>query len=190
MCAKKINPKIKLNILVIEDEEDVSKLYASILTKEGHRVVTASTGGQGIEKMEKEIFDLVILDLRLPDIDGAEVLKQIRQKNNLISVIIATAYPSLETALDAIKTRVDDYIIKPFSSPQLRLVVQKMAERMRLVRENERLLNGLKKKNKTLEENVDKLETVANAATAREKELEQKIQQLETELEKLKGLNK
>ncbi len=153
MCAEKINHEVKLNILAVEDEKDVQALYTAILTEEGHRVVTVSTGAQAIEKIAKEQFDLIILDLKLPDIDGTEVLKQIRKK----TVIIVTAYPSLETTLDAIKTGVYDYIIKPFSPNQLRLVVYRVTEKIRLINENERLLRELKKTNKELKEKIKEL---------------------------------
>lgn len=187
---KKFQARDKITILVAEDEENVRNLYTTVLGEEGHKVFTASNGAEAIEKFEKEVFDLLILDLKMPDIHGIEILKLIKKKLEGVSVIIVTAYPSLESSIEAIKLGVYDYIIKPFGPKQLKLVIKRAVEKIRLIREKEHLLRKLEERNKRLEENVDTLEDMANAAMAREKELEKKVKDLEAEVEKLKGLKK
>ncbi|MBL7170479.1 MAG: response regulator [Candidatus Omnitrophica bacterium] len=181
---REIGPKVRMNILAVDDEENVRNLYATVLGEEGYRVVTASSGAEAIEKVKKEELDLIILDLKMPDMHGTEVLREIREVIDGISVIIVTAYPSLESSIEAIKVGVYDYIIKPFSPKQLRLVAKRVAEKIGLVREKERLLKKLEEKNKRLEENVDELENIANVAMIREKDLKNKIKELEAELKK------
>lgn len=185
---KESKARDNITILVVEDEENVRNLYTTVLGEEGHKVFTASNGTEAIEKVEKEVFDLLILDLKMPDIHGIEILKRIKKKLEGVSVIIVTAYPSLESSIEAIKLGIYDYIIKPFGTKQLKLVLKRAVEKIKLIREKERLLRKLEERNKRLEENVDTLEDMANAAVAREKELEKKVKELKAEVEKLKRL--
>ena len=182
MNFRETSPMDKMNILTVEDEALVAKLYESILSSEGHRVVIASNGAEAIEKVNEESFDLILLDLKLPDMYGTEVLKLIRTKQKDVNVVIVTGYPSLDSALEAIKAGVYDYLVKPCNPVQLKLVVQRVGEKLRLVKENEHLLRELKKKNERLEENVRDFEGLANSAMAREKELVKKVKGLEGEL--------
>jgi DNA-binding NtrC family response regulator len=179
-----------INILAVEDEEDVRDLYTTVLSEEGYRVVTASLGAEAIDKAKKERFDLVILDLRLPDMVGPELINNISDKIEGATLIIVTAFPSLETSLGAIKAGVYDYMVKPVSPNQLKLVIKRAVTKIQLVKEKERLLSKLEERNKRLEENVDEIENIANAAMIREKELQKKVEELQAEIERLKGLKK
>ena len=115
----------KNNILVIDDDKDVCEMLMKNLTYEGYRVETSSTGGDGIKEIKRGKYDIVILDLRLPDIPGEEVLKKIKEFDSHISVIILTAYPSVETAVHTMKNDAIDYISKPFQITQLKRLLDK-----------------------------------------------------------------
>lgn len=185
MCAEKMDPKFTMNILAVDDEENVRNLYSTVLGEEGYRVVTASNGAEAIEKFEGEKFDLVILDLKLPDMYGTEVLKRIREKAEELAVIIVTGYPSLESSIDAIKAGIYDYIVKPLSLRDLRMVLQRVFEKIILIRENKKLLEELRQKNKELRERISQLEMFTRAATDREErmaDLKEKIKELEEKL--------
>ncbi|MBL7170480.1 MAG: response regulator [Candidatus Omnitrophica bacterium] len=189
MCAKMTVPEAAVNILVVDDEENVRDLYVAVLNKEGNRVVTASNGIEAVERIKKEKLDLIILDLKMPGMHGTEVLEQIEDMINGTLVIIATAYPSLESSLEAIKMGVYDYIVKPFSPKDLRAVVQRATEKIRLVKENKQLLEELGQKNKELREKISQLEKFTKAAVNREEkmvELKERIKELEEKL-KAKG---
>jgi len=116
---------MKHRILVIDDDKDICKFLKDNLAEEGYKTSYALNGLEGIERVKKEEYDLIILDLRLPDIYGTEVLKEIRSFNKQVVVIILTAYPSINTAIETFKNRVSDYILKPFDINHLRTVIQR-----------------------------------------------------------------
>lgn len=139
------------NVLVIDDEEVVRAVLERILTKEGNQVSLAATGQEGIAKIKEQGFNLIMLDLKLPDFSGIEVLKQIREKSPEIEVIIMTGFASYETAVDALKEGAYDYIEKPFSDiNQVANVCEKAMERGRLREENRKLTADLAKINEEL----------------------------------------
>ncbi len=91
MAAPENVEKRKLKILTIEDDPTINKLYERVLANDGHRVISAVTGAEAVKKLKEEAFDLVCLDLKLPDMDGLELLKLIKRKVEWIPVIIVTA---------------------------------------------------------------------------------------------------
>jgi len=161
----------------------VIRLYQSILREDGHQVDIAMTGQAGIDKVNKGNYELIILDLKLPDIYGTELLKQIVDKIAWVPVIIITAHPSLESSIDAIRTGgVYEYIIKPFGAEDLKLAIRRVVEKTRLMIENQRLLKKLERANQALSQRVDELEKCARVAQNYEKrieELQHKIRDLE-----------
>lgn len=176
-----------IKVLAVDDEDSVRELYDTVLSGEGCEVQTALDGRTAMDMLGKEKYDLVLLDLKMPDYEGTDVLKRMKDRLSDTIVIIITAYPSLDSAVEAIKAGVYDYIVKPFSPAQLRLAVGRAADRITLEKENEHLLMELKKKNECLEDNVDELEHIASEASKREKELEKRIEELEAELARVKG---
>ena len=98
------------NILVVDDEEGMRLGLTKILEKEGYRVTTAANGEKALNLMERISFDLVISDLKMPKYSGIELLKTINKINTGSPLIIITAYASLESAIEAIKERADDYL--------------------------------------------------------------------------------
>jgi DNA-binding response OmpR family regulator len=116
-------------ILVVDDEAIVRMAVKDLLEDEGYRVSIAPTGEDGIEKVKSNIFDLVLLDLKLPGKDGIEVLREIKGFNNSPAVIMMTGYASLETAKDAIRTGAFDYITKPIDPEELMPVIRDALKR-------------------------------------------------------------
>ncbi len=129
----------KARILVIEDEEHVRRVLELMLTRQGYAVTTAANGTDGLESYAADIFELVILDLRMPDLDGLTVLSRLRAAEPDQTVVMITAYASVETALNAMKQGAFDYIGKPFQEDEILVVVAKAVERSRMLADNRRL---------------------------------------------------
>ncbi len=129
----------ELTILVADDEEDIRDGAERILQRIGYRVVKAARGDDAQKLVEALRPDLVMLDLKMPGRDGIEVLKFIRQMDPRILVIIVTGFATVEAAIEAMKRGAYDFIPKPFEPDQLRIVVNRAAEKIRLSREAELL---------------------------------------------------
>lgn len=112
-------------ILIIDDDQQLGLSFAKILSAEGYKTANAFTGREGIEAVKKNRPELVILDIRLPDMGGLEVFEVIHEMFPKLPVIIITAYSSTETAIGAIQKGAFDYIYKPFDVPEMLLVVEK-----------------------------------------------------------------
>ena len=101
-------------ILVVDDEVSIREMIKKGLSQMGEfNVETAQNGVEAIEKIEKEIFDLVLTDLKMPEMDGLELLRNIKGTRPEVMVILMTAYGSIETAVEAMKMGANDYITKP-----------------------------------------------------------------------------
>jgi signal transduction histidine kinase/CheY-like chemotaxis protein len=126
-------------ILVVEDDPGVLASCKRILAYKGYRVGGAGNGYQAIERAADERFDLLLVDIRMPGMDGLETYQAIREFTPDIIGVIITGYASMETAIEAIKLGFDGFLIKPFSPDELYAVVAKALERQNLRRENVRL---------------------------------------------------
>jgi two-component system response regulator AtoC len=113
------------SVLVIDDDPLIRKTLSSYLSKKGFEALVAEGGEEGIQKYEEHIPDLVILDIRLPDVDGLEVLGRIREKNPNASIIIMTAYDDMKTTIEAIKLGAFEYLVKPLDYVELELTIDK-----------------------------------------------------------------
>ncbi|MES1211730.1 MAG: response regulator, partial [Acidobacteriota bacterium] len=102
-----------MNILIVDDEEVLQDVLTVLLRKEGHNTISAYSGEEGIEILDKEEIDLVLLDLMLPGMNGMQVLKEIRQRWPDQVVVVITAYSSIESAIDAMREGAFHYIPKP-----------------------------------------------------------------------------
>lgn len=123
----------KRKILVIDDDRDVCEVLLKNLVSFGYDADSAFSGREGIEKTKKGGYDLIILDLKLPDLYGTEVLKEIRKFNKDVVIIILTAYPSVETAIETLKNnQAADFICKPFNIDHLRIVIESQLEHRRV----------------------------------------------------------
>ena len=105
----------RAKILIVDDDEAIIETMKAILEDEGYIVDTALTGGEAIKKTQKEAFNIVLLDIRLPDIEGVEVLKLLKDTVPRTRKIMITGYPSMQNAIDALNKNADAYLIKPIN---------------------------------------------------------------------------
>ncbi len=108
-----------VKILVVDDEESILRMLSRMLSKEGYEVVTTSSGLNSLDIIKKTDIDIVFVDIMMPEINGLELLKQIKQINKNISVIMMTAYATIETTVEAIKYGAENYLLKPFDKTLL-----------------------------------------------------------------------
>jgi len=118
-----INFEVPPHILVMEDELSVAKGLEMVLSEEGYRVDLADTGRLAMEAFRQKRFDLLVADLRLPDIDGMEVIKQIKAEKPETEVIVITGYGTTATAVTAMKLGVHDFLPKPFTEGQIKMAI-------------------------------------------------------------------
>jgi DNA-binding NtrC family response regulator len=181
-----IEGKENMKVLVIEDEATALTLYTNVLSREGYDLTLAKTGAEAITQINGKTFDLIILDLELPDVYGMDILKRVRERADLIPVVIITGHPSLDSSIAAIRDgRVYEYLVKPFGHQQLSIAIKHVIDKARLAAENQRLLKKLERANQALTERVDELEKFAQVAVDYEKkifELKEKIRVLEARL--------
>jgi len=133
-------------IHVIDDEPVIHDVLAQLLTSEGYEVEISSSGEEALEKFPSQSFDVILLDLLMPGMDGIEVLRRIKRIDPLVPVIIITAYGSVESAISAMKIGALDYVQKPFKHDGLLLTLEKALERKRLQDENLRLKDELRQR--------------------------------------------
>jgi two-component system response regulator PilR (NtrC family) len=133
-------------IHVIDDEPVIHDVLAQLLTAEGYEVEISASGEEALEKFPSQSFDVILLDLLMPGLDGLEVLRRIKRIDPLAAVIIITAYGSVESAIQAMKIGALDYVQKPFKHDVLLLAVEKALERKRLQDENVRLKDELRQR--------------------------------------------
>ncbi len=146
----------KLNILIVEDGRSQREMLRDFLIKEGHQVSEAENGETGIRMVAENQFDLILLDYKMPGMDGMEVLKEVKRINHEIDVVIITAYGTIETAVEAIKVGAIDYITKPVELDELLILVDRVTERRGLIRENELLKQELGNRGVTTEQIIYK----------------------------------
>ena len=133
-------------ILVVDDDPDIVAVLDELLKKEGHQVTTCAAGAAAIAVGREEQFDVVVVDIRLPDLDGLAVLRAFQETSPDAAVIVATAFGTVETAIQAIKAGAYDYIPKPFKLDEVRIVVRRALERKHLLQENRRYRRELQGK--------------------------------------------
>jgi len=121
-----------LPVLIVDDEQDIREGSERILKRMGFSVTTAASGEEGLDKFSTINPAIVLLDLKMPGIDGLEVLRRIREIDDNVIVIVITGYATVETAIQAMKQGAYDFIPKPFEPDQLRLIVNRAAEKIRL----------------------------------------------------------
>ncbi len=136
----------KGSILVVDDESEIREGLELLLRSEGYGVSSAETGESGLEKLEQHPYDLLLLDVSLPDRNGVDMLKEIHRRDPQLSVVLITAYGSIEMARAAFKNGAMDYITKPWSNDELLAQVAQAVESRRLRDENVQLKRALKQR--------------------------------------------
>lgn len=131
-----INRRKEAKILVIEDETPLRELLEMELSRSGYKIETAADGETGLEKYRQEVFNVVLLDMRMPGMDGVEVLKQMRAESMIPEVIVFTGHGTIETAVECIRNGAYDYLTKPVKLDELEMVIDKAYEKNRLRLEN------------------------------------------------------
>ncbi len=131
-------------ILIVEDEPDMLLGLQKILSKQGHHVEIAETGSTGLKKVEESFFDIVITDLKMPGVDGIELLRKVKKAYSDTMVIVITGYGTIESAVEAMKLGAYDYITKPFDAERIKMVVQKALKQIALTNENKYLREQIK----------------------------------------------
>ena len=132
---------IERRLLIIDDEANMRHMLSTVLKKAGYQVETAADGAKGLEMIQQSPYDFILCDIKMPIMDGMEFLKMSRDRLGAATVIMMSAYGSIDTAIDAMKSGAYDYISKPFKTDEVYLTLKKAEERERLKAEN-RLLKA------------------------------------------------
>ena len=123
-------------ILVVDDEPSLREVLSIMLKRTGYEVTSVADGEEAVELLHKEIFDLVITDLRMPKVDGMEVLKAVKSASPETVVLVITAFASADSAVEAMKQGAYDYLTKPFQVDEVQLIIRNALEKRRLTTEN------------------------------------------------------
>jgi len=137
----------KLNILIIDDEMAIRKTLTVCLEDEGHRIRSVSNGVDALSEIQRHAFDVVFLDLRLPDANGLDLIPEIHSRAPWIRIVVITAYASVENAVEAMRRGAADYIPKPFEPEEVRVVTRRLEK-----------VRSLELRVSSLEEQVNRLE--------------------------------
>ncbi|MFO8070373.1 MAG: response regulator [Polyangia bacterium] len=132
-------PSLTPRVLVVDDEKVIREILADFLTLEGFKVTTAPDGVTAMERLDEERFNLVISDLKMPNMGGLELLENIQSQHEGVLTVIMTGFGTVETAIEAMKKGAYDYILKPFKVEEVVHIVQRGIEKQRLISENIRL---------------------------------------------------
>ncbi len=153
----------KERILVIDDEERIGDSLSSLLTGSGYEVAIFRNSAEAADEIRRGYFDLILSDIKMPDLSGIDLLKLAREVDPQALVVLMTGYGSLESALEAIGLGAYDYLLKPVEFPQLELVIRRGLEKRRLGRAKSYLLNELKQKNEALEARLREINALYEA---------------------------
>lgn len=124
------------NILIIDDEESIRDSMSQVLHKEGYKVKAAVEGKEGLRLFSNETFQVVFLDLKLPGIRGMDILSRIKEASPETPVIVITGYASIESAVEAMKRGAFDYMVKPFTPEELRVITKRALDSRKILYEN------------------------------------------------------
>jgi DNA-binding NtrC family response regulator len=133
-------------VLVVDDEADIRESLETLLSLEGYSVDLAQNAAEGLHMMETRAYDLVLLDLMMPDRSGMDVLREVRERDRDTPIFMITAYGSVEAAVSALKLGANDYFSKPWDNEKLLIEIERMIARHRLESENRHLKRALKQR--------------------------------------------
>ena len=118
-------------VLVVDDDAGIRKTLSKILEREGYLVETAENGEQAIEASNRRFFNVALIDIRLPDMEGTELLQRLKKAEPKMVKVIITGYPSLNNAIEAVNKGADGYILKPFDASGLLAMIRKRLKNQR-----------------------------------------------------------
>jgi DNA-binding NtrC family response regulator len=127
--VKKLDQKASL--LIVDDDAAIRKTLSKILEKEGYLVETVANGKQAIEASKRQFFNVALIDVRLPDVDGTELLERLKETEPKMVKIIVTGYASLQNAVSAVNKGADGYVLKPFDADELLAMIEKHLKKQR-----------------------------------------------------------
>lgn len=130
-----------VHVLIIDDDQDVCDYIGTFLTASGYEVTTMTNPTRAVDELRTQRYHIVVLDLMMPKVDGVEVLKAIRKLDSDVAILILTAYPSVETAVEALKLTVSDYIKKPFDPDEFLQALESICRKKGLLSDPERRLH-------------------------------------------------
>ena len=130
---------MKYTVLIVDDEISQREALAGFIKKRGYEVLSAASGQEAVQRIQENTIDMVLTDMRMPNMDGTQLLQETKRINPEIQVIVMTAFGSVETATEAMKQGATDFISKPIDLEQLELTLSKTLERKQLIAENKRL---------------------------------------------------
>src|ERR1700690_762878 len=136
----------KGRILVVDEEAEIRESLEALLTLEGYDVELAQNAAEGERKLESRAYDLVLLDLMMPDKSGMEVLRDVRERDRHTPIFMITAYGTVEAAVKAVKLGAEDYLTKPWDNDKLLLEINRVIAGQRLADENTQLKRALKQR--------------------------------------------
>lgn len=131
-------------ILIVDDNKELLEILQEYLHNEDGQIEGASNGKEALAKHSQTPYDLIITDLNMPEISGMEMIKRIKEENDVTEFIIITGYASLDSAVEAVKMGAFDYIVKPFRMEELKVVVKNVREKVALKKLNVSLLSKLR----------------------------------------------
>ncbi|WP_321532034.1 sigma-54 dependent transcriptional regulator [uncultured Desulfuromonas sp.] len=131
--------KEKQRILVVDDEQSMREFLSIMLSREGYQVELASDGQHACQLIDKTVYDLILSDIRMPNLDGLSLLARVKEQGTDTTVIMMTAFSTTEQAVEAMKQGAYDYLTKPFKNDEIRLVIRNALQHRQLRKENSRL---------------------------------------------------
>ena len=131
-------------ILIVDDNTELREILEEYLRGEGGDIDGASNGKEALSKQSQTPYDVIVTDLNMPEVSGMEMIRKIKQENDVTEFIIITGYASLDSAVEAVKMGAFDYIVKPFRMEELKVVVKNVRDKVALKKLNMTLFNKLR----------------------------------------------
>jgi DNA-binding response OmpR family regulator len=176
-----------LRILLVDDEPNIRQALSEFLTTiNQHQVVTAGSGEEALEKFRPGEFDCAFLDLKMPGMDGIDLLTRLKEQDQALPVVVMTGYPSLDAAVDTMRQGASDFLIKPFSLQQVKASLERVVREQVLLRENLRLSEELKQKEKIESLNLELEKRIKYQNTIHQ--ISEKIDRLQSSEELYQGI--